>query len=378
MKNSLSFRILTLAGLSAVVLGFSSCSKDDELQQKPVTEAPSTYNFTNVNYSGQTARLLLLKNLEAEMEKAKTQTVTKAQLMAIFENTANLHTDISTDKRLSDKMASPADKQQVEAWFADIETLSAQGKGYVTDNGIDLKQMVAKTIMGSVFYNRALNDYLDPAKLADDDNSTVTEGNGTEMEHHFDEGFGYFGAARTYNNFTDAEIASPGHKDVNGDGVMDPKSEVNFYFAQTAAKRDAGYADFTTAQTDFTSEIFTEMLKGRHAVSQKNYTQRDEAVNKIRASWDRLIAATVIHYAKAVKTDLDNVATDPSAINLENRAKHWSEMKAYFAMIRYNAGNKLGQAHMSHVDGLLGANSSEVTAAGLDEAIAQLKSSYNF
>ena len=314
-------------------------------------------------------RLLLLKDLEAEMEKAATQPVSKADLLHIFENKANLYANITTGRMLSDKMSDEATKAQVEKWFGMIDSMSRTATpGYVTADGQDLKQLTAKTIMGSVFYYRAMNDYLSPAKLTAADNNTVTEGEGTKMEHYFDEGFGYFGAARTYNNLTDDQIAG-------AQTGTDPKSDVNFYYAQTAAKRDKEYNKFTSQPTNFTKDLFDQFLKGRHAVTQKDYATRDAAVSSIRASWDKMIAATVIHYGKEVLAD--KAKTNPTDADMKNMAKHWSEMVGYFGMIRHNTDNKLGVSKMLTIGSKLGTNAYGASVSDIESAIQELKAAYN-
>ena len=62
----------------------------------------------------------------------------------------------------------------------------------------------------------------------------------TAMEHHWDESFGYFGAARDYNTgySDDTDRKTDPYNDSNGDGLIDFKTEYNMGWAVTAAKRD--------------------------------------------------------------------------------------------------------------------------------------------
>ena len=99
------------------------------------------------------------------------------------------------------------------------------------------------------------DDYLDDdteGKGLLADNTVAVEGKPyTELEHQWDEGFGYWGGAVNYLDYTDDELASEdgraeyvnGYNDHDGDGAIDLGSEINFGASVNAAKRDRGAAD---------------------------------------------------------------------------------------------------------------------------------------
>lgn len=358
------------AGILSTSFFTASCTKDKpEDLTKPKTEVPTQYSFENVAYGGQTVRLLLIRDLVAKVEEAKTMPVTAAALVSIYENTGGQYTEISANKKLSDKVATPADDAQLRAWFDSVEVNSKAGKGVILSNGLDLKHAIEKTLMGTLIYHRAVNDYLKKSAAAD--NNTVTPGEGTKMQHGWDEAFGYFGAARDYNNYTDAQIITPGEKDSDGDGKIDVKSEKNFYYAQTAAKRDVGSATFATgSQSDFTKAMFDAFLAGRSGIDKKEYATRDESINTILTNWDKLIAATVVHYINDVKKD--------KASGNANLNTHWTEMLGYFWMISYNPDKKLTNTQVSELNTLFGNNVNDITTEKLNSAAAILKASYGF
>ncbi|MDB2364009.1 DUF4856 domain-containing protein [Flavobacteriales bacterium] len=302
-----------------------SCIYEGEL-------VPETYNFDNVSYSGQTVRLKLLAELETKISEATTSHVTEQDLLDIYENNNALFADIASSKNLSGKTATEADVL-VRAWFSEIDSLSEAGAGYTTADNVDLKQMIGKVLMGGVFLNQALDDYL--VAVNTDDNSTVTEGKGTDMEHHFDEAFGYFGAMRNYNNYSDDENKSPGEFDANSDGNIDPSSEKNFYFAFTAVKRDLGSAALGSDATDYSRSLFNAWLTGRHGITNQDYTSRDEAIATIKLDWQKIIAATTVHYINDFTADVTNASSQ------EDINKHYAEMKAYFMMLSFVTGAEI-------------------------------------
>ena len=60
------------------------------------------------------------------------------------------------------------------------------------------------------------------SKMPDDDNSMSDDGDPwTAMEHHWDESFGYFGAARDYNTGLHDNDEKDPYYDSNGDGAID-------------------------------------------------------------------------------------------------------------------------------------------------------------
>lgn len=339
-------------------------------------EIPIAYSFENVDYGGQTARILLLKDLEAKIEEATAPgTVTAAELSNIFTNSAGSYQDIGGSvKTLEEKFlattVNAGIRQQwldsLNTWFAQIETLSASDT-YIREDGTDLKQIVGKVCMGAIFYDQAVNHYLE--LVANDDNTVATPGRGTDMEHHWDEAFGYWGAARDIATYTDAEIISPGESDANADGSIDPTSEKCFYYAQTAAKRDVGAAGLSAAsQTDFTGSLINDFLAGRAAISNIDYAARDQAKTEIEAEWEKTLAATVIHYINETKTDAPNSA---------DLSKHWSEAMGYFRMLTFNP-ESLIQSNVSTLQGYLGNYPGEATETDLNNAAETIGNIYGF
>ena len=68
-------------------------------------------------------------------------------------------------------------------------------KTYAFDEfGFEPVQLVEKGIMGATFFYQAVSVYMSEDKIGNAvDNSEVDPINGTTMEHHWDEAFGYFG-----------------------------------------------------------------------------------------------------------------------------------------------------------------------------------------
>ncbi len=222
---------------------------------------------------------------------------------------------------------------------------------YVADNGTDLNQLIQKFLLMAVPYSQAADDYLDENKgLATDNVSGAKEGTKayTNLEHQFDEAFGYFGAARDYLAYTDDEIASKGGRetwqgqyDTDGDGEIDLLSEKNFGNSVNAAKRDRG-SKYNVAATDYTKQAMDAFLNGRKLINDNvgmdlTYEQmtellgyRDDALD----AWERGVVATVIHNINDLTNDLNELGTED--FHYKTTAKHFSEMKGLALGLQFN------------------------------------------
>ena len=222
---------------------------------------------------------------------------------------------------------------------------------HVTENGVDLQQLIQKFLLMAVTYSQGTGDYLSDdlgegkgilssaaQKVKNDVSSAYSS-----LEHSWDEGYGYFGAARNYNDYTDLEIRAKdgraeynkGFHDTDGDGLIDLNSEINYAASVNAAKRDIGSAE--SASTDFTKTTFDAFLTGRALITQhpEGYEaalveQRDIVVN----NWEKTYAATVVHYINDILQDMANFDTDDYSFT--GHAKHWSEMKGFALGLQFN------------------------------------------
>ena len=193
---------------------------------------------------------------------------------------------------------------------------------FVSAQGIDYQQLIQKYLGGAIAISQGTDDYLDddtPGKGLLSDNTMPAVSGGVEqtytgLEHVWDEGFGYFGAARNYNDFTDDEVASAGGRpdwqggyDLDGDDRIDLLSEYNFGHSVNAAKRDRG----SVVATDFTKTAFDAFIAGRTLIVNAGGDLDDAQLSELRAyrdtavgAWERSVAATAVHYINDVLQDM--------------------------------------------------------------------------
>ena len=277
---------------------------------------------------------------------------------------------------------------------------------WVTPEGHDLQQLIQKFLYMGIHYSQATDDYLDD----DVDGKGLKASNAQAMgkpysplEHAWDEGFGYFGAARNFGDYTDNEIsnrcAEPGtcrdgwggYHDTDGDMTIDLMSEYVFFgAAQNAAKRDLGSAQ--GAKTDFTKDAFDALVRGRAIIAAAGETltpdqatalaaQRDAATD----AWEAALAATALHYANDTLAQM--AAFDTPSYDFTSHAKFWSELKGFGLGLQFNPRSKLSQADFERFHTLIGsapvlagAGLAEIKAyrANLRQARGILVDAYNF
>ncbi|MFT7621456.1 MAG: hypothetical protein ACI9WU_000619 [Myxococcota bacterium] len=239
---------------------------------------------------------------------------------------------------------------------------------YVTPAGQDLAQLTQKFLLVAITYHQATDDYLD-SDVADKglQRSNVTPEEGkpyTQLEHAWDEAFGYFGAARDYAAYTDDEVAAAGgrddwqgYHDTDGDGAIDLGSEYCFGAAGNASKRDRG--SNPDAATDFSGDIISGFVAGRlliaRAVGELNADElamleshRDQIVR----GWEMAYGATVVHYINDTLQDLGTLGTDE--FSFADLAKHWSELKGFALGFQFNPRSALTSAQFAQLHTLIG------------------------
>jgi len=384
--------LLTVASLFLSACGSDEEDDTDVLEEEAATiSVPQAYVFdsrftpgeSSVSYSGQVVRNLLLQDLKSltdSVGKDGGRSIDVADMLKLYEydDALNLKTGtttgslsasesyyskLSTGKNLvgkiSDEMVIGYNRTAddlVREWFKTIaESSQDRDKlgtpmAYTSDDGVDMSQMVNKVLIGAVPYYQATGVYL--GGLLERDNSTGKDGKAySAMEHAWDEAFGYFGAARDYSRYTDAQLAGSVDDftfDSNSDGSIDFKSEYNFGLSRNAGKRDKGGSG-----VDFTQEIFSAFLAGRTAITNQGSVAEISAYRQTAANgMEKVIAATVVHYINDTLSDMSKLGTAEE--NIANLNKHWAEMKGYTVALQYNPFRLITDGQLAELHGIMG------------------------
>ncbi len=378
-------KVAVFAFLSLFI--FSACednNDDDEPAVTKITE-PATYTFnsrfsegvSSVSYTGQVVRNLLINDIKTQMgtdagsknpatllsmmanDDASRVILSKGDLSTVQSKyhdiaTSNLNDRLDAVESITIPGYNATSKTLISGWLQE-----SASTGKIRANGLDFAQMTQKTMWGAISYWQATSKYM--SKIPTDDNSVAVDGKTyTVMEHHWDESFGYFGAALDYNTgYTDDnDRKSSPYYDSNGDGKIDFLSEYNIGWAVTAAKRDlcTGCGDY-----DYTKTIFDAYIKGRTMiVNQEPLDQILAQRDIIMETWEKVVAAVTMHYindtANEIKALIEagDATLKPATSATANYEKYWGEMRGYAHGLLYNSLSKVPAANITRILTLMG------------------------
>lgn len=331
IKRSITNSIILLA---AAALTLASCDpKTTEPTALTKVEAPETYTFTrdgksSVSFSGQTDRIQMSGELTAAMKD--NDGATEASLLEMFRNQKADGSDASpftseslnsSSKSIKEKVAASKDyfssnttesaaiKKQLEDWvtgqatevFPNWQVVAKPGVAgqiadgdkirYVSGDGFEYNQLVGKGLIGSLMLDQIANNYLSAAVLdegtnrADNDNGVLGEGkNYTNMEHKWDEAYGYlFGNS-----------PNPENPLANEDADDD--------FLNKYLRRVDGDSDFE----GIAKEVFDAFKLGRAAIVAGDYELRDQQANIIREKLSKVVAIRAVYYLQEGKEEIES------------------------------------------------------------------------
>ena len=306
MKNLNKILVLFLGVI------FIACNETTDPVSITVTP-PATYAFdrdgtTTVSYGGQSSRLEMAGELSVWLN---TPTKTKTELVNMFDNGAGFGNPglAASGKKLGNKTASSSQasstvKPQFDAMIDDVTSnvfpavnaatdASAGVAGVYTDagdggrtvkingKGHEINQLFTKGLMGALVCDQIIWGYLTAGKLdagtnkADNDAGTVVEGkNYTQMEHYWDEGFGYL-----YGLDTDISNSS-----IEGQDVL-----VSKYLKKVDGSSLPGIAQ----------ELYDAFKHGRAAIVAGAYDVRDEQAEIVKTKLSHIIGRKAADYLRS-------------------------------------------------------------------------------
>lgn len=353
----------TILFASLVLIAVTSCKKDtmpEPIQEPTPTEpaytVPTTYTFPIVNYSGQTTRLLMLNEMVNYMKTGRVPNtlLSAATLKNMFSNTASPFANAALNtsgKQLENKFFS-LDVNLVKSYMDSIEAASTNSLNIVvstTDptrkyllnvNGMDYTEMIEKLTMGAVFYYQTMETYISSFGVGNSvDNTSIVTGEGTAMEHHWDEGFGYMGVPTDFPTNTTGIIFWGEYLNDVGGGVLGNK---------------------TTLMNAF--------LKGRAAITNKDYTTRDEQINVIQTEFERLAVACAIHELNEAKVNFSDDAIRNHVL---------SEAKGFIMSLKYKTNKAITLTQIDAAINTLGTNHNTITLIAINQVIDDLANIYS-
>ncbi len=344
-----------------------------EYEEENTYTVPTTYAFTDasgnntVSYNGQEQRLEMLSEMSAYIKGTNTAgvSVDATTLANMYANSGYTWTDADglgmtgSSKQLRSKTA--LGDAGVIAYFEDlldsVAALSAttttgvedgapgtagvypndgvKGPYLQTADGVEYHQLIEKGLMCAVFMNQMTSNYI--GNIATDDNTTAVDASAgkyyTEMEHHWDEAYGYFTDAIDY-----------------------PTNGTDRFWGKYANSRESVLGSATTLANAFRT--------GRAAISNGDMTTRDAQVTIIYDEMEKVCAGTAIHYLNEAIANISNNTA---------RNHQLSEAWAFLNGLRFGE-NAVNGSGMSTTDidmglGMLGMDFNNVTVTQLNNVI---------
>jgi len=372
--HSTLFTFARCATALMIVASISSCKPEDEDK----LDIPTTYEFTrngstSVDYSGQTERLNMLQLMTNYMKTSNTVgavALDEEVLSDMFSN-SNGAFQGQFSKNLRSKCFLPdtgifdsfIQKIAVASQATGIASEGVAGVliegstdpevGYrVDENGIEHIQLIEKGLIGAVFFYQAMEVYLSQDRMGSTGNDELVDGeNYTNMEHYFDEAFGYFGAPADFPN---------------------PVSlgEVRFWAHYCNSRNSDLYQGIN-------NELSLSFRTARAAIAAKDFNQRDQAIQNIAQKWSIVIGSTAVDYL--------NRSLSSTGIPVFRKHHALSEAIAFMMCMKYhfNGGNSKFPPHYtySHVEqalALIGPNTNlyQVTDQQIEQAIGHIKMAF--
>ena len=328
MKNLIYKSML----LSLAIFVFSCDSDDDNDNQGSNTiVAPSSYEFTRdgastVSFGGQTTRLTQAEELYSALNSNES---TASGLDLMFNGDGNGSAGFAdeslngTSKIIGSKTSastlagSAATKQRFDDMISDyaanvvpnwnqdasagvpgaISTPDGGSTYHLNAAGQELDQLFFKGLIGALTLDQIVNNYIHPnqldsgSRIDDNDNDVLSgDNNYTDMEHKWDEGFGYLYGLEG-DNLANAG-ASP-----SGNGSLLMK-----YFKKV--DEEGGY------EPGIGQVVYDAFIMGRTAIVNKDYELRDQQAAIIKVELSKVIGYYAIHYMNdyVAKLEAGNVA----------------------------------------------------------------------
>jgi hypothetical protein len=268
------------------IFGLTSCKKKEKEESKPVLQIPSNYDGANFT-TNSTNTKTIADQLTALVNKAKegrdsTKIVSKTDLDNLFTTGTTSLASIATTYY----------KNRLDAatgWFNDLAQASGSGYtpgsfvdqggvygGYLFDeNGLELEQMIEKGLFGAALYNYVVS------LLANNPTSATV-----------DQALVLYGAKPAFANSGSATV---------------PAENRDIFMANYAARR----SDINDNNSLYI-QLKNQFIRLQAAIKQGSQfnDDRNDAISKIKLTWEKVNAATAINYCHSATSTLSS--TNPT------------------------------------------------------------------
>lgn len=371
--------VFTLTDRDGVTTNFTATVKTGKLIDTPPTYAFTRNGASTVWHGGQEDRLNMVEEIRDVLRQADGGVAISEQaLLDMFQNTGNNgggNFSFTSDRQLRDKTFAPdLDSRLFEDLFARAAQASIAASGgalakngsaglmtrensgntiLIDENGREFTQLVEKGLMGAVFYNQIFNVYLTDARTGDGvENVELRTGeNYTDMEHHWDEAFGYWDPPLDFTSPWPSERGSEDRFWSHYSNVVD---------------------NVRDGQLGTNAIIMGAFKEGRAAIVNNDLSTKNAQRDVLYQHLDLVAAATAVHYVNLTIGFLSEGKTGEAFHTL-------SEAWAFTNALRYSPRRLIGLNEIEEImetDFGADGNFWNVTTSGLNSAKAKLVAAY--
>lgn len=230
---------------------------------------------------------------------------------------------------------------------------------HLTGNGRDLGRLIRSFLLGAVAFSRGVDAELDddvPGAGLLASNERAGDGLYTPLEHAWDMGFGYFGAARDYDRGVRVEDAADGAWfDTNADCFIGVQREVTYGAALGAAAAAQRGAE------DFGRRAFDAFVQGRRLIamapSALSPEQLDELIglrDTAADAWEHALAAASVHALNQLSLQVTEALASTIDYSFAEQAGYWSELKGTSLAFQFNRRSPFSAADLAEFHRLIG------------------------
>jgi len=293
--------------------------------ESSINNSINSYEFFNDNnqstvfYQGQSIRLSMFNEIHDELKNYETN-------FEKLNNMFNEGVDFSiselneSGKQIGNKtaasyLANPSVKIQFDEWIFDFTnnvipavnagvTASPGVSGQLFDAGgslrefnslgMEIRACFQNSLIGAFCIDQITNKYLFEMDQYDNIQELENYNSGTYMEHKFDEAYGYiFGLLDT------PTVSNP----ISNTFLYDSDDQLLFKYLN---KTDQSY------EPGITNKVYEAFVKGRIAIENQNYFERDLQIRIINNALSRVIMCQSIKYLNQCIENYDQLEWNPS------------------------------------------------------------------
>ena len=238
---------------------------------------PSTYFFEDengnntVSFLGQTQRMDMLSEMKGYMTLGNQgATLEPNTLLSMYDNSYQGWTDqslVGTNKQLKNKTAfgDAVVTSRFEGWMTDAASASPNNSGSMlqSSSGLYWREIIEKGLMTACFANQITCKYLVEFEFSD--NTVPVDPSGgkfyTEMEHDWDEAYGYFTDAIDYPvNGTDRFLGKSANQLEN---ILGLATNISLAFRTGRAAVSAGDISLALTQRDLLITYIKQLVSAQ-------------------------------------------------------------------------------------------------------------------